>query len=116
MLYTANYKEEEASSVHEGELLSSGSSEIYDNKVEDDDRNSAEDNNYDVDVDVNNNNDVDGDVDGGGDRNSGARVGYMEWLGFLSLSAQTEALGAMAKTKASSLTASIKIEAGKSKS
>ena len=48
--------------------------------------------------------DIDGDGDGGGDKNTGAGGGYAEWLKFLSPSARTEALGAMAKSKASSST------------
>ena len=60
----------------------------------------AENNNYDRDGTVNG--------DGGGDSNTGALGGSTERIRFLHLSAQTEPLGAMAKAKASSSTASRK--------
>ena len=47
----------------------------------------------------------DGDGNGIVDRNTGVVGGSTEWLRFLSPSAQTEALRAMAKAKASLLTA-----------
>ena len=42
-----------------------------------------------------------GAVNGGGDRNTGARGGSAEWMGFLRPSAPTEALDATEKAKAS---------------
>ena len=52
--------------------------------------------------------DINSDGNGGADRNNGAVGGYVEWLSFLSTGAQTEALGAMEKAKASSSIASRK--------
>ena len=80
------------------------SSESSDEKYEDDNRTGAEDNKY------------DGDRKVGGGRNTGTRGGSSEWLRLLRSSARTEALGAMAKAKASLSTASRKKpKLGKSK-
>ena len=95
----AKNTKEEASSRHKDESSSSDSSERSDNNNDDDDRTGAEDNNcY---------------GKGGGDRNTGARRGSAEWIGFLSLRALSETFGAMAKAKASSSTKSRKPEVGK---
>ena len=90
--------------------MSSNLSESSDKKYEDDDRTGAKDNNCD--------NDGAGAgariVNCGGDRNTGAGGGSAKLIGFLSPSTRKEALGAMAKAKASSSTASRKkTEAGK---
>ena len=85
-----------ASLGHEGESLSSNFSERSDDKDEDDDGTCAEDNN------------CNGDGNGGGDRNTGDGRSSAEWLTLLGPSALTEALGAMAKSKVSSLTKSEK--------
>ena len=62
-------------------------------------------------------NNGDSDGNGGGDSNTGDRGGSVEWLRFFSPRARTEALGAMAKDKASSLTASRKkLKLGRRKS
>ena len=90
MLSNAKNTKEGASSRHEGESSSSDSSERSDKNNEDDDGTGAKDNNcY-------------GNGDGGGGRNTSAVGGFAEYMGFLSPSALTEALGAMAKVKASS--------------
>ena len=97
--------EEEASSRHEVESLSwdsSGSSDSDDND-DDDDNTGAEYNTcY---------GNCDGDGDGGGD-STGAGGGSEEWMRFLSPSALSETLGAMAKAKLSSSTKSRKPEVG----
>ena len=98
MLYDAEDYKEESSLGHEGESLLLDLSESSDNNYEDANGTSAKENN------CNGN----GNGDGGGDRNTGSRGGSMEWLRFLSQSAQMEALGAMAKAESSSLTASRK--------
>ena len=88
---------------HEVESWSLDSSERSDNNDDDDEGTGAKDKNcY-----------GNSDGDGGGDRNTGARGGSTECLGFLSLSAITEAFNAMAKSKASSSTKLIKIEVRK---
>ena len=94
MLYDAEDNEEEDLSGHEGESSSPKLLDISDDQDEEEDGTGAED--------INGN----GDGNIGGDRNTGARGGSVEWIGFLSPSAQTEALGDLAKTKASSPTAS----------
>ena len=95
MLYDAKNNKEEASSRHEGELPLLDSSDSTDNKDKDYKRNGAKYNN------------CDGAIAGniGGDSNTGTRGEYSEMIRFLSPSARTEALGAMAKAKASSSTA-----------
>ena len=78
--------EEEASLRHEGESSFSYSSERSNDNDEDDDGTGAKDKNcY---------------RDGGGDRNTGARGGSAEWMGFLRPSTPTEALDATEKPKA----------------
>ena len=82
--------EEEDSSRHKGELLSSDLLERSDDNNEDDDGTDIEDKNcYGND---------------GGDRNNGAGGGSVEFLGFLIPSVLTEAFDAMAKAKATSST------------
>ena len=78
-------------------------SESSDEKDEHDVGTGAKDNNCDSNSDGNNAG------NGGGNRNTGIRGGSAEWLRFLNPSALTEALGAMAKDKASSSTALRKI-------
>ena len=104
MLSDAKDTREKASLRPEGESLLLDSSERSDNNDEDDDGNDAKEKNcYDY-------------GNSGGHRNTGARGGSAEWLGFLSLSALTEAFGAMAKAKASSSKKSRKnLKLGKSK-
>ena len=105
VIYYAEDNKEEASSGHKGESSLSDLSESSDDEDEDDDGTSEKDIKY------------DGDGDKGDDRNIGARVGSAEWLEFLSLSTLMEALGAMAKAKAASLTAlRKKLKVGKSNS
>ena len=105
MLYDAEDNEEEDLSGHEGESSSPKLLDISDDQDEEEDGTGAED--------INGN----GDGNIGGDRNTGARGGSAEWIRLLILGAQTEALGAMAKAKASSLTAlRKKLKLGKSKS
>ena len=83
---------------HEGESSSSDSSEMSDDNDDDDYGTGSKDNTcYRV-------GDGDGDGDGGGDRNTSARGGSAEWVGFLSPSALLETFGDMAKAKASSST------------
>ena len=72
-------------------MSSSDLSERSDDNDEDDDGTGSEDNNC----------DGNGNCDGRGDRNTGAGGGSVEWMRFLSPSALAEALGAMAKAKAS---------------
>ena len=96
MLSYAKNTEEEASSRHKGESLLSDSSDSDDND-DDDDETGAKDNTcY---------GDTDGDganaSNGGGD-STGAGEGSAEWMQFLSPSALSEMLGAMAKAKESS--------------
>ena len=98
MLSDAEYTDEEASPGHEGESLLSDLSESSEDEDEYYDRTGAKDNNY----------NVEGGDDVRGDRNTGSGGGSAEWLRFLSLSALTETLGAMAKAKSSSSTASRK--------
>ena len=95
---TKNTKKE-ASLGHEGESLSSDLSERSEDNDEYDDGTGAKNNNC--------------DIEGEGDRNTGAWVGSAEWLRFLSPSALTEALGAMAKAKASFSEKPRKSEVGK---
>ena len=68
----------------------------------------SEDNNEDDDGTRVENNNCYGNGDGRGDGNTGDRGGLAECLGFLSPSAPTEALGVMAKAKASLSTKSRK--------
>ena len=100
----AKNTEEEASSRHESESLSSDSLEKSDNNNDDDNGAGAEAKKY----------YVAGSGDGGGDRNTGARGGSAECMGFLIPSELSETFGAMAKAKASSSTKSRKLKFGKS--
>ena len=85
-LYNAKEDEEKYSSGHKGESSSSYLLESSDNKYEDDDETGAKDIN------------CDGNGNGRGDRNNGTGRGSAEWIGFLSPSARTEALGALKKS------------------
>ena len=96
MLYDTEDNKEEASLRHKSELLSSKILESSDDENEEEDGTGVRE--------INGN--VNSDGDGGGDRNTGDGGGSTEWLRFLSPGAQTEELGAMAKAKESSLTAS----------